>query len=123
VSVKDRWVGPREQVLNVPIACSDMGPINLVVGRRQELGLRPLLHWLAWERSWVWTRGSISRHVVDYVRSHFSQEQRDLSKSIGVSRKVATYGDRHKKRTSGVRGLAWEAYVLCWSNFPLQDVH
>jgi hypothetical protein len=21
VSVKDRWVGPREQVLNVPIAC------------------------------------------------------------------------------------------------------
>jgi hypothetical protein len=21
VSIKDRWVGPREQVLNVPIAC------------------------------------------------------------------------------------------------------
>jgi hypothetical protein len=26
VSVKDRWVGPREQVLNVPIACRRYGP-------------------------------------------------------------------------------------------------
>jgi hypothetical protein len=28
----------------------------------------------------------------------------------------------HRKRTSGVRGLAWEAYVSCWSGFPLQGV-
>jgi hypothetical protein len=27
------------------------------------------------------------------------------------------------KRMSGVRGLAWKAYVLCWSDFPLQGVH
>jgi hypothetical protein len=26
VSVKDRWVDPREQVLNVPIACLCYGP-------------------------------------------------------------------------------------------------
>jgi hypothetical protein len=26
VSVKDRWIGPREQVLNVPIACRCYGP-------------------------------------------------------------------------------------------------
>jgi hypothetical protein len=26
-------------------------------------------------------------------------------------------------RTLGVRGLAWEAYVSCWSGFLLQGVH
>jgi hypothetical protein len=28
-----------------------------------------------------------------------------------------------RKRTLGVRGLTWEAYVSCWSGFPLQGVH
>jgi hypothetical protein len=28
-----------------------------------------------------------------------------------------------RKRTLGVRGLAWEVYVSCWSGFPLQGVH
>jgi hypothetical protein len=32
-------------------------------------------------------------------------------------------GTARRKRTSGIRGLAWEVYVLCWSGFPLQGVH
>jgi hypothetical protein len=32
-------------------------------------------------------------------------------------------GTTRKKRTSGVRGLTWEAYVSCWSSFPLHGVH
>jgi hypothetical protein len=71
-----------------------MGPVNLVVGHHQELGLRPLLNWLAWEKGWVWTRGSVNRRVMDCVESPFSREQWDLSKSVDVPRKVATYGDR-----------------------------
>jgi hypothetical protein len=71
-----------------------MGPVNLVVGHRLKLGLRSLLHWLAQERSWVQTHGSVSRRDMDRVGSPFSQEQWDLSKSIGVPWKVATYGDR-----------------------------
>jgi hypothetical protein len=71
-----------------------MGAVNLLVDHRQELGLRPLLHWLVQERSWVRTRGSVSRRAVDCVGSPFSQEQWDLSKSVDASRKVATYGDR-----------------------------
>jgi hypothetical protein len=70
-----------------------MGPVNLVVGHRQELGLCPLLYWLAQERSWVRTCGSVSRCAVDCVGNPFPREQWDLSKSVGVSRKVATYGD------------------------------
>jgi hypothetical protein len=78
-----------------------MGPVNLVVGHRQELGLRPLLHWLVRERSWVQTRGSVSRRAVDCVGSPFSQEQWDLSKFVGTSRKVATYGDRPREAYAG----------------------
>jgi hypothetical protein len=32
-------------------------------------------------------------------------------------------GTAREKRTPGVRGLEWEAYVACWSGFPLQGVH
>jgi hypothetical protein len=78
-----------------------MGSVNLVVGHPQELGLRPLLHWLARERSWVWIRGSVSRRAVYCVGSPFSQEQCDLSKSVGVSRKVATYGNRLQEVYAG----------------------
>jgi hypothetical protein len=78
-----------------------MGSINLVVGHRQELGLRPLLHWLVQERSWVRTHGSVSRRAVDCVGSPFSRGQWDLSKSVSASRKVATYGDRPQEAYAG----------------------
>jgi hypothetical protein len=32
-------------------------------------------------------------------------------------------GTARRKRTPGVRGLVWEAYVSCWSGFPPQGVH
>jgi hypothetical protein len=78
-----------------------MGPVNLVVGHRQELGLRPLLHWLVRERSWVRTRRSVNRRAVDCVGSLFSREQWDLSKSVSASRKVATYGDHPQEAYAG----------------------
>jgi hypothetical protein len=43
VSIKDYSVVPHEQVLNVPIACGDMGPVSLVDGCQQELDFSPLL--------------------------------------------------------------------------------
>jgi hypothetical protein len=66
----------------------DMGPISLVACPQQKLGLSLLIHWVAWERNWVRTHGSISRRAEDCAGSHFSQEQWDLSKSVGDSRKV-----------------------------------
>jgi hypothetical protein len=78
-----------------------MGPVNLVVGHRQELGLRPLLHWLVQERSWVRTHESVSRRTVDCIGSPFSREQWDLSKSVGASRKVATYRDCPQEAYAG----------------------
>jgi hypothetical protein len=32
-------------------------------------------------------------------------------------------GTARRKRTPGVRGLTWEAYVSCWLDFSLQGVH
>jgi hypothetical protein len=46
VSVKDRWVGPNEQILNVSIAYWYMGSISLVVYHQQSVILRSLLQWL-----------------------------------------------------------------------------
>jgi hypothetical protein len=100
-----------------------MGPVNLVVGHRQELGLRPLLHWLVRERSWVRTHGSVSRRAVDYVGSPFSREQWDLSKSIGASRKVASYGDRPLEAYAGRTWTDVGSVRVMLVGFPLQGVH
>jgi hypothetical protein len=44
----------------------------------------------------------------------------DLFKSVNDCVKgYHIQGLPHRKRMPGVRGLAWEAYVLCWLSFPL----
>jgi hypothetical protein len=42
---------------------------------------------------------------------------------VGASEKLSRTGTACRKRTPGVRELKWEAYVTCWSGFPLQGVH
>jgi hypothetical protein len=42
---------------------------------------------------------------------------------VGVSERLSRTGTARRKRTLGVRGLEWEAYVACCSGFPLQGVH
>jgi hypothetical protein len=50
---------------------------------------------------YIRTRGSVSRRAVDCVESPFSREQLDLSKSVGASWKVATYGDHPQEAYVG----------------------
>jgi hypothetical protein len=92
VSIKDLWVDPREQVLNVLIACRWSGsgkPSSLV---STDVWLSLLLHWLARERNWVWTCGSDKRHIVDCVRSSFSREQW-LCPTLSMTHKRLLYVD------------------------------
>jgi hypothetical protein len=42
---------------------------------------------------------------------------------VGVSERLSHVGTVRRKRTLDVHGLQWEAYVVCWSGFPLQGVH
>jgi hypothetical protein len=37
--------------------------------------------------------------------------------------RLSRTGTARRKRMPDVRVLAWEAYMLCWSGFPLQGVH
>jgi hypothetical protein len=42
---------------------------------------------------------------------------------VRASERLSRMGTARRKRMPGVRGLEWEAYVACWSEFPLQGVH
>jgi hypothetical protein len=42
---------------------------------------------------------------------------------VGASESLSRMGTARRKHTPDVRGLEWEAYVACWSGFPLQGVH
>jgi hypothetical protein len=42
---------------------------------------------------------------------------------VGASERLSRTGTARRKRTPGVCGLEWEAYVACWSGFPLHGVH
>jgi hypothetical protein len=43
--------------------------------------------------------------------------------SVGASERLSCTWTARGKRTLGVRGLKWKAYVACWLGFPLQGVH
>jgi hypothetical protein len=53
MSIKDRGVGTREQVLNIPIACRCYGPGKPSNRLSTDIWLSLLLQWLCWERNWV----------------------------------------------------------------------
>jgi hypothetical protein len=42
---------------------------------------------------------------------------------VGASERLSRTGTARRTRTPGVRGLEWEAYVACYSDFPLQGVY
>jgi hypothetical protein len=100
-----------------------MGPVSLVTCCQQKGDFSPLLHWLLRERSWVRTRGSISRRAVDRDRSPSSRGQWICSTLLTTVPKVAIRGPR-EIRMVGVpyADWAWDAYGVL-IRFPLQGVH
>jgi hypothetical protein len=102
---------------------SDMGPVSLVVGCQKKLDFSPLLHWLLWERSWVRTRGSVSRRAVDYVGSPSSRGQWTRSNLLVTVWEVAIFGPCEIRM---VLDHTWTEHwkcVACWSGYPLHGVH
>jgi hypothetical protein len=57
------------------------------------------------------------------VGSTFSQEQCIRPTLWMTCERLPHTGIARRKRTPVVCGLAWEAYVSCWSGFPMQCVH
>jgi hypothetical protein len=53
----------------------------------------------------------------------FLRSSRVRSMLLMASERLPHTGTAHKKRRSGIRGLAREAYMSCVSGFPLQGVY
>jgi hypothetical protein len=57
------------------------------------------------------------------VGSTFSWEQCIRPTLLMTRERLPHMGTARRKHMLGVRGLEWEAYMSCWSGFPLQCVH
>jgi hypothetical protein len=101
----------------------DMGPVSLVVSCQQKLDFFPLLHWLLWERSWVWTYGLDGRRDVDCVGIPSSRVQLIYSNLLMIVWKVATYGDRPQEVYDGRMWTGVGSVCVMLVGFPLQGVH
>jgi hypothetical protein len=53
------------------------------------------------------------------VGSTFSQEQCIRPTMLMTHERLPRMGTARRMRTLGVHGLAWKAYVSCWSGVPL----
>jgi hypothetical protein len=42
---------------------------------------------------------------------------------MGANKMLSHTGTVRRKHAPGMGGLEWEAYMACWSGFPLQGVH
>jgi hypothetical protein len=80
-----------------------MGSVSLLAGCQQKVGFFPLLQWLVQARSWIRTRGSLSR-AGGYVGSPSSWEQWICSNMLATVRKVATYVDYPQEAYMGHMG-------------------
>jgi hypothetical protein len=123
VSIKDRSVGPHEQVLNVLIVYWCYEPSEPSSRPSIVLGFAPTAS-LAGSGEKLGTDPRISqRHTVDYVGSPSSREQWAYSILSMTHERSPRTETARRKRTLDVLGLAWDAYMACWSGFPLQGVH
>jgi hypothetical protein len=100
-----------------------MGPVSLVACHQQRVTLPPLLQWLARERNWVRTHGSVSHRAEDCVESPFYQEQWLCPSLLITSRKIAICGPREICMVDGHTWTKRGKRMACWSSFPLQGVH
>jgi hypothetical protein len=64
------WLVPVSKYWTYRSHVGDMGPVSLVAGRPQVLGLSLLLQWLSWERNWGRSRGPLSQ-AERWSREHF----------------------------------------------------
>jgi hypothetical protein len=110
VSVKDRGVGTREQVLNVSIACWYMGPVSLIACRRQLCDFLHCFYGCERERNWMGTRRS--------VKSFFFLGSITLSNSVGDSRKVGIRGLHEIRMVEGHTRTKRRKCMAYWSGFP-----
>jgi hypothetical protein len=88
-----------------------------------EGGFTSTVQWLAQERNWVRTRGSVSHRAVDCVRSSFSREQWLCPSLLMIVRGVAICEPHEIRMVLDHTRTEHGKHVTCWSGFLLQGVH
>jgi hypothetical protein len=53
----------------------------------------------------------------------FLESSRVRPTLLVACKRLSRMGTARRKRTPGVHGLMWEAYMSCWLGFPLQGVN
>jgi hypothetical protein len=69
------------------------------------------------------TYRSVSRRAGVVSGAIFLESNRVSPMMLIADERLPRMGTVRRKRTSGVCGLAREAYVSCVSSFPLQNIH
>jgi hypothetical protein len=123
MSVKDRWVGPREQVLNIPITCWCYGP-------SKPSSLPSIVVWLSLLLLWLWVGGKLGGDPqIGQLACWGCTQEPCFSGAVTISNYVSYL------RNVAIRGLCEIRMVrdhmrtergksvACWSGFPLQGVH
>jgi hypothetical protein len=87
----------------------DMGLVSIVVGCRRRVALPPTAS----------MAGSEEKLGMDPRINGSGSVQRYWK----LRKRVPHTGIARRKHMPDIRRLAWEAYVSCWSGFPLQGVH
>jgi hypothetical protein len=100
----------------------DIGPVNLVACCRQMFDFYYYFNdCVRRENGWR-TCGLLSRAGF-VLGAIFLRSSRAHPTLLMTCRRLSRTGTIRRKHTPSVRGLTWEAYVSCWSNFLLQGVH
>jgi hypothetical protein len=110
---------PRASIERIDRMLVFMGPVSLVAAINRCLALSPLLQWLARERNYIRTHGSVSRRTVDCVGSPFAWEQWPCLTLLMTLRKIAICEPCEIHIVEGHTQTKSEKRVACWSGFPL----
>jgi hypothetical protein len=100
----------------------DMSPVNLVVCCQQMFGFHYCFNDCVGRETRWQTHESLSRAGV-VLGALFLGSSRVCPTPWMTCKRLPRTWTAHRKRTLGVHTLAWEAYMLCVSSFPLQSVH
>jgi hypothetical protein len=116
-------LGPMSKYWTYRSHAGDMGPVNLVVGHRRSLAYAPcFIGWFRRETGYGPTDRSAG--VLWIVSGALFLGSSGICPNLSVPReRLPRTGTAYRKRMLGVCGLPWEAYVSCWSGFPLHGVH
>jgi hypothetical protein len=99
-----------------------MGPVSAIAYCQQMFGIHYCFNGCVVRETGWRIYGSLSQ-AGGCAGAFFLGSSRVRSTLLMACERLPRSSTAHMKRTLGLREIAWEAYVSCWSDFPLQGLH